>query len=127
MNKHVLVILVLTVSLLIVSQPLPGHHSTAGFDMDHTIAVKGTVTKFEWSNPHAYIDLDVKDEKGNSTQWSAELGSLGMLARVGWRRDVVKPGDQITAYGNRAKDGRTFVHLTKIVFADGRELSAQVL
>ena len=88
--------------------------------------VKGTVTKFEWSNPHAYIYIEAKDDKGNVVEWTAELASLGMLARVNWKRDTVKPGDEITIYGNRAKDGRTLMRLEKIAFANGQELSAQV-
>ena len=102
------------------------HHSTAEYDMATVSSVKGTVTKFEWSNPHAYIYIDVKDDKGTVTQWTAELASLGMLARVNWRRDTVKPGDEITIYGNRAKDGRLVMRLDKIVFSNGQELSAHV-
>jgi hypothetical protein len=59
-------------------------------------------------------------------EWTAELASLGMLARVNWKRDTVKPGDAITIYGNRAKDGRTLMRLEKVAFANGQELSAQV-
>lgn len=95
--------------------------------MNTLISVKGTVTKFEWTNPHAYIYIDVKDDKGNVVQWSAELASLGMLARANWKRDTVKPGDEITISGNRAKDGRTVVRLDKIIFANGQELSGRVL
>jgi len=86
--------------------------------------VKGTVTSFDWTNPHAYIYLDVKDEKGNIEKWTAELGAIGMLTRAGWRRDTLKPGDEITAVGNRAKDGKPVMHLDKIVFANGQELSS---
>ena len=103
------------------------HHSTAEYDMNTLSSVKGTVTKFEWSNPHAYIYLDVKDDKGNVVQWTAELASLGMLARVNWKRDTVKPGDEITVSGNRAKDGRTVLRLDKVIFANGQELSGRVL
>ena len=103
------------------------HHSTAEYDMNALTSVKGTVTKFEWSNPHAYIYLDVKDDKGNVVQWTAELASLGMLARVNWKRDTVKPGDEITVSGNRAKDGRTMLRLDKVIFANGQELSGRVL
>jgi len=88
--------------------------------------IKGTVTKFEWSNPHAYIYIQAKDEKGAVVEWTGELASLGMLSRVNWKRDTVKPGDEITMYGNRAKDGRTVMRLDKIVFVNGQELSAQV-
>ena len=97
------------------------------FDMAHVTTVKGTVTDFEWTNPHTYVVLDVKDDKGNVEKWSAELGSPGMLGRVGSRKNMVKPGDQITAVGNRAKDGRSFMRLKKVIFADGQELSAILL
>jgi Family of unknown function (DUF6152) len=102
------------------------HHSTAEYDMTALTSVKGTVTQFEWSNPHAYIHIDVKDDKGGTTEWAAELASLGMLSRVNWKRDTVKPGDEITIYGNRAKNGKPLMRLDKIAFANGQELSAQV-
>ena len=94
--------------------------------MTSLTSVKGTVTRFEWSNPHAYIYLDVKDEKGNATEWTAEMASIGMLSRVNWKRDSLKPGDEITIYGNRAKNGKNAMRLDKIVFASGQELSAHV-
>jgi hypothetical protein len=119
--------LVLLAGLLIVSRPVFAHHSAAEFDTAHVSPVKGTVTSFDWTNPHAYVYIDVKDDKGDVEKWSLELGSLGMLSRANWRRDTVKPGDVITAYGNRAKDGRTVMRLDKIVFANGQELSARVL
>jgi len=94
--------------------------------MTKSFAVKGTVTNFEWSNPHAYIYLESKDDKGKVVKWTAELASLGMLSRVNWKRDTVKPGDEITIYGNRAKNGNTIMRLEKITFANGQELSAIV-
>jgi hypothetical protein len=102
------------------------HHSTAEYDMTTLTAVKGTVTKFEWTNPHAYITIESKDDKGAVIEWTAELASLGMLARVNWKRDTVKPGDEITIYGNRAKNGKTLMRLDKIAFANGQELSGHV-
>ena len=88
--------------------------------------VKGTVTQFEWSNPHAYIYIEVKNDNGKTAKWTAELASLGMLARVNWKRDSVKPGDEISIVGNRARNGTNQMRLNKIVFADGQELSAEV-
>lgn len=98
------------------------HHATASFDMTKSITVKGTVTGFDWTNPHVYIYVDVKDDRGAVEKWSVELASTGMLARSGWRRDIVKSGDEITIIGNRAKDGRPFLHLSKVIFANGQEL-----
>jgi hypothetical protein len=99
------------------------HHATASFDMTNSATVKGTVTGFDWTNPHVYIYVDVKDAKGAVEKWSVEMASVGMLARAGWRRDTVKPGDEITVVGNRAKDGRPFLHLNKLVFANGQEMT----
>ena len=99
------------------------HHATASFDMTNSATVKGTVTGYDWTNPHVYIYLDVKNDKGATEKWSVEMASTGMLARAGWKRDTVKPGDEITVIGNRAKDGRPFLHLSKLVFANGQQLT----
>jgi hypothetical protein len=100
------------------------HHGfVLWFDMSRSVTVKGTVTSFDWTNPHAYIFLDVKNEKGAVEKWRIELGAVGMLARAGWRKDTLKSGDEITAIGNPAKDGTPMMHLDKIVFANGQELS----
>ncbi|HYT08424.1 MAG TPA: DUF6152 family protein [Rugosimonospora sp.] len=116
-----------TVVLLLLSltgSTFAHHGFVSWFDMTRSTTVKGTVTSFDWTNPHAYIYLDVKNEKGAIEKWSAELGALAMLTRAGWRRDTLKPGDQITAIGNPAKDGKPVMHLDKIVFANGQELSS---
>jgi hypothetical protein len=126
-NRNRLIILVLSAGLCMVSRPVLAHHSAAEYDAAKVVSVKGTVTQFEWTNPHAYIYLDVKDDKGEIEKWTVELGSLGMLSRANWKRDSVKPGDQITAFGNRAKDGRPVIRLDKVVFAGGQELSGRVL
>lgn len=126
MNRKRFVLLCALACLAPFSTPMSAHHSMAEYDLSALTSVKGTVTKFEWSNPHAYIYLEAKDEKGNAVEWTAELASLGMLARVNWKRDTIKPGDEITITGNRAKNGRTIMHLDKIVFANGQELSARV-
>ncbi|SRR6266566_2785009 len=102
------------------------HHANASYDMTNSATIKGSVTGYDWTNPHAYIYLDVKNPKGAVEKWSAEMGSIGMLARAGWRRDTVKPGDEITIVGNRAKDGRPLLRLNKLVFANGQELTPNV-
>jgi hypothetical protein len=118
--------LALIASWALLTAPAFAHHSTAEYDMASLTSVKGTVTKFEWTNPHAYIYIEAKDDKGATITWTAELASLGMLARVNWKRETVKPGDEITMVGNRAKDGRLVMRLDKIVLANGQELSAHV-
>jgi hypothetical protein len=127
MRNSLLVVPVIAVLLLL---PLAGltyaHHATASFDMTNSSTVKGTVTGFDWTNPHAYIYLDVKDAKDAIEKWSVEMGTIGMLARAGWKRDTVKAGDEITVTGNRAKDGKPFLRLIKLVFADGREVTQSI-
>ena len=123
MRSHFLAVLTAVGVLLILTAPVArAHHATASFDMEHSMTLKGTVSGFDWTNPHVYIYVDVKNDKGAAEKWSIEMASTGMLARAGWRRDTVKPGDEITVTGNRAKDGRPFLHYNKIVFANGQEL-----
>jgi hypothetical protein len=124
MRNHLLLFPVTAVLLaLTLAAPMQAHHATASFDMTNSATVKGTVTGFDWTNPHVYIYVDMKDAKGAPEKWSVELASVGMLSRAGWRRDSVKPGDEITVIGNRAKDGRPFLHMNKLVFANGQEMT----
>jgi hypothetical protein len=109
---------------LLGSNPVLAHHSSAEYDMGKNVTVKGTVTQFDWNNPHVYIYLESKDDNGNVQKWSAELGALSTLARNNWRRDTVKPGDSITVFGNPAKDGRLLMRLQKVVLPNGQELGA---
>jgi hypothetical protein len=99
------------------------HHGLAAFDTTHTVKMEGTVTDFQWINPHAYIYADLKDDKGKVANWKLEMGSLGMLTRFGgWTKDTVKPGDHVTVQGFRAKDGSAYMSLGKIILPDGRSL-----
>src|SRR5258708_27170586 len=111
MRNHLLLFPVTAVLLaLTFAGPMQAHHATASFDMTKSMTVKGTVTGFDWTNPHVYIYVDVKDEKGAAEKWSVEMASTGMLARAGWRRDTVQAGDDITIIGHRAKAGRPVLH-----------------
>ena len=123
MRNHLLVFPAAAILLLLsFARVTYAHHATASFDMTNSATVKGTVTGFDWTNPHAYIYMDVKNERGTVEKWSIELGALAMLSRAGWKRDTLKYGDEITAIGNPAKDGKPTMHLSKIVFANGQEL-----
>jgi len=116
---------VLLAGLFLGGPSLRAHHGLARFDTKHGVKLQGTVTKFQWINPHAYIYADVKDELGKVTNWKLELGSLGMLTRFGgWTRDTVRPGDQITFEGFRAKDGSPYMSLSTVQLANGKILSA---
>jgi hypothetical protein len=99
------------------------HHGIASWvDMSRSAAVKGTVTGFDWTNPHSYIYVDAKDERGERKRWTAEMTSVSALSRAGWSRNTVKPGDKITLVGKLAKDGKPRMILDKVVLADGQQL-----
>jgi hypothetical protein len=90
--------------------------------MVNLTTVKGTVTKFDWGNPHVWMNLEVKDDKGNIEKWAAGGPSPSRMANTGWDKDTLKPGDQITAIGHRISDGTNSLRLEKVVLSSGREL-----
>ncbi len=86
------------------------HHSFAAeYDQTKPVSVKGTVNKVAWVNPHAYLYVDVKDDKGKVTVWAFELLSPNALARQGWGAKSLLPGQAVTVDGYAAKDGKTLV------------------
>jgi len=114
---------ILGVFLLLDLVPTYAHHGASMFDMKQLITVKGTVTSFEWANPHAMIYADVKDDKGNVQKWAIEIrGGPNALTRAGWNKDTLKPGDQVTLVGHPAKNGTNSMRLAKVVLASGQEL-----
>ena len=109
-----------TFAALLVSAPLLAHHGEANYDTDKVVSVKGTVSDFQFINPHTLITLDVKNDKGEIEKWNCEMRSPSMLVRVGgWDKNTLKVGDVITVYGSRAKNGTTVMRLQKLTFADG--------
>jgi Family of unknown function (DUF6152) len=109
--------------LLMVCFPAFAHHGNSAYDMSRTVTFKATVTKFEYSNPHTQVYFDVTNEKGEVEHWVAETTNPAMLNRVGWTRDTLKPGDQVTLIANPNKVGAKVVFLQKAILADGKELS----
>ena len=126
MTKGFLAAFVGAASLLMLSGPVFAHHGRSNYDMTHAVTVKGIVTGFEWANPHTLIHFDVTDENGKVEDWVAETNSPNTLSRQGWNRNTVKPGDQITLIGHRVKSGARYMDFSKIIFADGRELSPTI-
>ena len=107
-----------TATLLLATMRISAHHAfTAEYDENKLVTVSGTVTKFEWTNPHAWLYLDGKDEK-----WSFEMGSPNGLVHRGWKRTELKKGDQVTIDGYRAKDGRNVANARIVTLSDGRKL-----
>jgi hypothetical protein len=110
--------------LLLAALPLLAHHSFgAEYDGNKPVTLTGVVTKVEWSNPHAHFYLDVKDSKGVVANWKFEGYPPNVLARTGWKKDVtLKPGDTITVFAWRARDGTNWAHSREVTFQDGKKL-----
>ena len=118
--KKVALLMTLSVAAFVTSAPLLAHHGEANYDTDKVVSVKGTVSDFQFINPHTLITVDVKNDKGETEKWACEARSPGMLVRVGgWEKNTLKPGDVITVTGYRARNGTTVLRLQKITLADG--------
>ena len=122
MKYSVVIALGAALALLITCGQVSAHHGSANYDMSKSVSVTGTVAKFEFINPHSAIHLEAKDDKGNAEQWLIEADSPNNLARAGWNRESIKPGEQVTLVGNRLKNGSNVMRLQKVMFADGRVL-----
>ena len=117
-------ILTLGLALSGASEPLLAHHSTSMYEMGAPITLTGVVKRFEWTNPHALIYLDVKDDKGNVQEWAIEMMSLNHLKSYGWVRDLVKPGDVISCTGGAARSGALTMLSSMMRLADGRMIKS---
>ena len=105
--------------------PLVAHHSFAAeYDASKPITLKGTVTRVEWTNPHARFYVDVKEDGGTVTNWNLELASPNVLSRQGWTRNSLKFGDVITVEGSMAKDGAKMANAKTVTLADGKKVFA---
>jgi hypothetical protein len=117
-----LLVFAVTAAALLLSAPLFAHHGFAGrYDEDHPVTVSGTVVELQFMNPHSFIIFENKDAGGKTERWQAELGSANLLAREGWTRTTLKPGDHITIIGPQNKNGSADLNLShesKITLSD---------
>ena len=108
-------------ALLLIPVALSAHHGQAGYNTTETVTVSGVVTDFQFVNPHSIVTLNIKDDKGELQTWQGELTSPNHLLRAGWTAATIKPSDQITMSGFRAKSGANSMWITKIS-VNGEEL-----
>ena len=122
MNRRLMAVLV-AFGLLVMAGSPSAHHSTSMYDSQNPVTITGIVKKFEWTNPHAFIYLEVKDEKtGKLVEWEVEMMSLNHLRGYGWTSKTVKPGDSLSATGAPAKSGAPSMIANRMKLADGREI-----
>jgi len=118
-----LAVAVVGVGLLLTAAPVWAHHAFAAeFDAKKPVKFKGTVTKMEWINPHAWIHIDVKADDGKVTQWMIEAGTPNTLFRRGFTKQSLAVGTEILVDGYQSKDGSNRANGRDVTFTDGRKL-----
>jgi len=122
MSRSFWAVAVSAIGLLVAASPMDAHHSWQ-LDRSRLITLKGTVTRFDFANPHVQLYVQVKDDTGNAVNWTVGGPSPNQLSRSGWTRDTVKPGDQITVAGYRNRDGSNVMRFDTITLAGGQVLN----
>ncbi len=112
----------LTLAMSFASTMVAHHSAVAEYDLEKPIKVTGVVTRVEWSNPHIWFYVDVKNPDGTTTNWGFSGGAPGVLQRRGVSRTALKPGDQVVVQGFRAKDGSSNGSGDTVTFPDGRRV-----
>lgn len=120
-NGRICFAVVTMIVLLGAASVAMAHHSFSMFDTAKTVKVVGTVTAFEWTNPHAYIEVDVS-ENGTTKHWSVEMGSPSILQQSGWKFKDLKFGDKVTVTLNPLRNGDSGGLLIQATLPDGRVL-----
>ncbi len=107
-------------ALALAVAPAQAHHSFAMYDNDHQLKLIGTVSQFQWSNPHVYIELETADAAGTSKHWTIECANPGILNRVGWKFNMIKEGDKLTTIVAPLRTGESGALLKEVTLPDGR-------
>ena len=122
MTPHIRVPAIARFAWLLAALPLLAHHSFTMFDMSKQVTLVGTVTEFQWTNPHSYIEIDVPDAQGAVKHWSIEMGSPSILQQSGWKFSSLKKGDKATLVINPLKSGQLGGFLGKATLPNGKVL-----
>lgn len=120
--KRLQVTLFVSALLLILSAPVLAHHGTAAFDTSQTVTVKATMVQFDFTNPHCELFFNVKNDKGEMEKWEGELTAPNKLARAGWTKETLKPGDAVTVSGYVSKTGAHTIWIRTLIGPDGKSL-----
>ncbi len=107
---------------LALAAPVLAHHSFAMFDNTRSITLHGTVTKFQWTNPHAYLEVDADQPGGKTKHYTLEMTSINMMSRGGWTSRTVKPGDEVTVYVAPLRDGQAGGLVLELVLPSGKHM-----
>jgi hypothetical protein len=121
-DKLLACVAVLVCGLLLVTAPLSAHHASRAVYENNSITLMGTVTSYEWSNPHIIVSIQVKGKKGNE-EWHAEVLPPVQATAAGWSKESIKPGDQVTLIGHAGRNAQHILLLEELVTSDGRTLS----
>lgn len=105
MRRKTLSFLVVAACLALVLKPVAAHHGITNYDMKKTIVLTGTITGFDWANPHCLAHLDVMDDAGNVKHWTLEMNSTLAMSQRGWGKDTLKRGDQVSVETHPARNG----------------------
>ncbi|WP_268891735.1 DUF6152 family protein [Croceibacterium salegens] len=105
---------------VLIASAAPAHHSGAMYDQLKTTTLTGTVRQFQWTNPHCFIQLVAKDDKGQDVEWSLEMTAPVHLQRLGWRKSSLKPGDRITVKFHPLRNGEPGGNVLEAFTADGK-------
>ncbi len=122
--KSRLMVLAVGLGLLLSTTPTFAHHSTTMYNMASPSTVTGVVKRFEWTNPHAYIYLEVKGDDGKPVEWAIEMMSLNHLKGYGWSKSTIKVGDTVTCTGGAAKSGAPAMLSSLVKLDDGRMIKS---
>ena len=113
----------LAIGAAMAAAPAWAHHSFAMFNRDKEVSVTGTVLEFQWTSPHAWIELETPGAKGATDKWGVELNSPSNLARQGWRSNLLRAGDKVTVVMNPLRSGEHGGLFLQVTLADGRVVS----
>ena len=112
----------ITAALVLSATAASAHHSFAMFDLGKDVTVDAVIKEVQFTNPHVWLQILVKDDKGTETEWSIESGAPSMMLRNGWKPSTLKAGDKVTLTLHPLRDGKSGGSLVKVIVPDGRTL-----